>query len=142
MGFILKRLINSIFLSFGIAIVVFLLLRILPSVSFSDIYLNPRLSEEMIRRIKSAYGLDEPISIQFLNWLKEIITGNLGFSFIYRKPVINCIMESLSSTLTIGIPALVFSFGVGILIGIQSARNRGKFDSFGTILTKILGILG
>ncbi len=126
MRLVLKRLVNSIFLSIGIATLVFFLIRILPSVSFPDIYLNPRLSEEMIRKIESTYGLDKPLLIQFLNWLKGIITGNLGFSFIHRKPVINCIMESLSSTLTIGIPALVYSFGVGILIGVQSARNYGK----------------
>ncbi|CUT03131.1 hypothetical protein [Candidatus Kryptobacter tengchongensis] len=61
MSFILKRFVNSIFLSFGIATVVFFLLRILPSASFSDVYLNPRLSEEAIQKIKSAYGLDKPV---------------------------------------------------------------------------------
>ncbi|MCX7762049.1 MAG: ABC transporter permease [Candidatus Kryptonium sp.] len=126
MGFILKRLINSIFLSVGIATIVFFLIRLLPDVSFSDIYLNPRLSEDVIQRIKASYGLDKPILIQFLNWLKEIITGNFGFSFIYRKPVIDCIIDSLAPTLIIGIPAFIFSFGVGILIGIHSAKNQGK----------------
>ncbi|MEN3038481.1 MAG: ABC transporter permease [Candidatus Kryptonium sp.] len=126
MGFVLKRLINSIFLSFGIATIVFFLIRLLPDVSFSDIYLNPRLSEDVIQRIRASYGLDKPVLIQFLNWLKEIITGNFGFSFIYRKPVIDCIIESFAPTLTIGIPAFIFSFGFGILIGVQSARNQGK----------------
>ena len=126
MSFILKRFVNSIFLSFGIATVVFFLLRILPSASFSDVYLNPRLSEEAIQKIKSAYGLDKPVLIQFLNWLKEIITGNFGFSFIYRKPVINCIGEALTSTLIVGIPALIYSFSVGIFVGIQSAKAQGK----------------
>ncbi len=126
MLYILKRIANSIFLSFGIATLVFFLLRILPSASFSDIYLNPRLSEDVLSRLKFAYGLDKPVLIQFLNWLKEILTGNFGFSFIYRKPVINCIGEAFALTLTIGIPALVLSFGVGIIIGVQSARMRGR----------------
>jgi peptide/nickel transport system permease protein len=126
MLYILKRIVNSIFLSFGIATIVFFLLRILPSASFSDIYLNPRLSEDVLSRLKVAYGLDKPVLIQFLNWLKEILTGNLGFSFIYRKPVINCIGEAILFTLTIGIPALILSFGFGIFIGVQSARKRGK----------------
>jgi len=126
MDYILKRILNSIFLSLGIASVVFFLLRILPSASFADIYLNPRLSEDMISKIRSSYGLDKPILIQFLNWLKEISTGNFGFSFIYRKPVINCIIDAFGPTLMIGIPAIFYSFGIGVLIGVQSARNRGK----------------
>lgn len=126
MGYILKRILNAILLSLGIASVVFILLRVLPSTSFSDVYLNPRLSEYMLSKIRAAYGLDKPVLIQFLNWLKEILTGNFGFSFIYRKPVINCIADAIGSTLIIGIPAIVYSFGLGILIGVQSARNRGK----------------
>ncbi len=79
-------------------------------------------------RLKNAYGLDKPVLIQFFNWLKEIATGNFGFSFIYRKPVISCIFEAISLTLTIGIPALLFSFGLGIFIGVQSAQNQGKIS--------------
>ncbi len=131
MGYILKRILNAIFLSLGIASVVFILLRVLPTVSFSDIYLNPRLSEEVLLKIRSVYGLDKPVLIQFLNWLREILTGNFGFSFIYRKPVINCIADAMGPTLMIGIPAIVYSFGLGIFIGVQSARNRGKLiDKF------------
>lgn len=139
MSFVLKRLVNSAFLSFGIATLVFFLLRILPSFSFSDAYLDPRLSEEVIQKIKSAYGLDKPILIQFLSWIREIATGNLGFSFVYRKPVTHCIVEALIPTLTIGIPAFIYSFGLGILIGIQS--TKGDFKLLERILNSLLLIL-
>ncbi len=126
MSYILKRLINSIFLSLAIASSVFILLRILPSASFSDIYLNPRLSEDIILKIRASYGLDKPLIVQFLNWLKEILTGNLGFSFIYRKPVISCIIDAFGPTLMVGIPAIIYSFGFGVLLGVKLAQNRGK----------------
>jgi peptide/nickel transport system permease protein len=126
MRIILKRIFNAIFLSFGISAVVFLLLRVLPSVSFSDLYLNPRLSDEAITRIKSSYGLDKPVLVQFFVWIREIAMGNFGFSFIYRKPVIDCIFDAFLSTLIIGLPALIYSFGLGIVVGVQLARKKGK----------------
>jgi peptide/nickel transport system permease protein len=136
MRYIIRRTLQSIFLALGISITVFFLLRVIPGEPFSEIYLNPRLPDEIIARMKSSYGLDKPATVQFVNWITQIVRGNMGFSFIYRRPVSICLLEAFSITLIVGIPTLIYSFTLGISLGTLCARKRGgKIDKIITMLS-------
>ncbi len=77
--------------------------------------------------MRKLFGLDQPLYIQLLLYIKNILSGDLGFSFYYRQPVLNVIMDRVPATLQLMMPALIFSAAVGVLLGILSARKPYSF---------------
>src|SRR5207344_3404766 len=79
--------------------------------------------EAYLAEMRKVFGLDQPLYTQLLLYIKNILSGDLGFSFYYRQPVLNVIMERVPATLQVMLPALIFSAAMGILMGILSARK-------------------
>ena len=73
--------------------------------------------------MRKVFGLDQPIYIQLLLYIKNIVAGDLGFSFYYRQPVLSVILDRVPATLQLMVPALLFSATIGILLGVLSARK-------------------
>jgi peptide/nickel transport system permease protein len=79
--------------------------------------------EAYIAEMRKAFGLDQPVYIQLLLYIKNTLSGDLGFSFYYRQPVLSVILDRVPATLQLMLPALLFSAGIGILLGVLSARK-------------------
>lgn len=137
MRYVLNRVVHSVILAFGITTVVFFAVRIIPGQPFAEIYLSSNLPQQTIEKIKESFGLNKPILHQYILWLAQVLHGNFGFSFIYRRPVIECIFDSLKITALIGIPAMVYSFALGVWLGLISAR-KDKLDKFITTTALVI----
>jgi len=95
-------------------------------------------SPEFIAQIKAEYGLDQPLCWQLLVYLGQVLTGNLGFSFISRASVMETIMSRMPATLLLFGSQFVLSIIFGILLGVLSARKpRGLGDQVVTLLSLI-----
>ncbi len=95
-------------------------------------------SPEFIAQIKAEYGLDQPLYWQLLVYLGQVLTGNLGFSFISRASVMETIMSRMPATLLLFGSQFVLSIIFGILLGVLSARKpRGLGDQVVTLLSLI-----
>ena len=94
-----------------------------------------RLSETALQDKLEHYGLDKPVPLQYLYWLKNIVTGNFGESVKYKVPVTSLIQTSLPITLGLAIISFIVSQILAITLGVISAVNRGK------IIDKIISIL-
>ena len=95
-------------------------------------------SPEFIAQIKAEYGLDQPLYWQLLVYLGQVLTGNLGFSFISRASVMETIMSRMPPTLLLFGSQFVLSIIFGILLGVLSARKpRGLGDQVVTLLSLI-----
>lgn len=117
----------------GITILIFLTMRVLPgdplSLITSESSGNYVLSEEELKAARASLGLDQPYHVQYLTWMGEVLRGNLGTSFWTNEPISELILRRGPITAQIAIMAVIFSWLVGVPIGMFSAMWRNSlFD--------------
>ncbi len=133
----IKRLLLSVPLILGIITATFFMSRLAPGDPM-DMYLEPRRQSQMdpqvIELLRIKYGLDQPIHVQYVTWLKNFARGDLGESFRYRRPVKDLLVEALPYTLQLTFLAIILDALVGISLGIISAvRQYTKLDKAVTV---------
>jgi len=124
----------------GITIISFIIIHLAPGKPTAlDQALNPKVSPEIRLRMVKLYGLDKPLSRQYLEWTKRLLRFDFGQSFSDGRPVLNKILERVPLTITINLLALIFVFLAAIPLGIKAALKPGQgFDNFTTILAFVL----
>ena len=85
---------------------------------------NPHITEADIARLKHNLGLDQPVPIQYLHWLNQVVHGDFGYSTSNSETVGQAILERLPATLELMLTALVVSIVVGVIFGIISAVKQ------------------
>jgi len=127
-AYIVRRLLQAIPLLFGILTLVFILIHAAPG-DPTAMYLNPSVSPEVIERMREHWGLDQPVHIQYLRWMKSFITGDFGVSLTQNRPVAAILAERIPNTLILSGTALLLIFAIGIAIGIvQAVRQHTALD--------------
>jgi len=124
--YLIKRLLFMVPMLLGITLISFVVIHLTPGEpGILDAEMNPKVTKEVRERIRSFYGLDKPLHMQYYLWLKRIIKLDFGISFAPdRRPVIDKITERLPITITINIFSMALIFIVGIPIGIYCARYK------------------
>lgn len=136
--FILKRLAWSIFVLFGLSILIFVVARVIPG-DPARMALGPRAPQWAIDNLVRELHLDQPLYIQYWEWVKGVFVGDLGVSLVTRRPVLTDISEFLPATFEIILLAAVVETIGGILLGALSARYSGSwFDS----VVRVVAYLG
>ncbi|MGI3171082.1 ABC transporter permease [Pseudooceanicola sp. C21-150M6] len=131
---ILIRLLTMIVTLFGVAVVVFTLVRVAPGNPIA-MMLPPGASEEDIARLTALYGLDKGLVQQFAIWLGGIVQGDFGTSITLRRPVDDLVLSRLPATLELAVMALVIALILGGIVAVWGARNRGSGTEVGLDLT-------
>ena len=128
--FIIRRLFLSVFILFGVAIIIYTLIRAMPGDYVSTITAgNPNVTEEMVTRLRRLYGLDVGVFQGFVNWLSQAVRGNLGTSFIYQRPVAQVISEKMWVSFWLAFIAFIIQLLIAIPLGVISAtRQYSKLD--------------
>jgi peptide/nickel transport system permease protein len=124
--FATRRLLQTLPILFGVSLVIFGLLQIVPGNPI-DLLLPPEASPEMIAQVKAEFGFDRPLYIQYFNWLLRALSGNLGTSIFSGQPVNAEVVVALTNTLYLALPAAVIGFSMGILLGMLAALNSGHW---------------
>jgi peptide/nickel transport system permease protein len=110
---IIKRLLQAVPVLLGIATITFFIIHLAPGDPM-EMLLDPNIrarreiSPEMIEMLRKKYGLDQPIHVQYVKWIKNLAHGDLGESFSYRRPVSTLIAERIPYTLQLSVLALLF----------------------------------
>lgn len=120
-------------------ILVFLLLRLSPG-DPAGMMLGDQATPEQIAALRAQMGLDQPFFVQFVLWLKNIVTLNLGDSLFFREPVMQVIPRYAGVTILLTIAALTLAVIIGVTMGLISAMNRNKPIDRGVVATAVLGI--
>lgn len=137
--YIIRRLFLSIPVIFGILVVTFILLRLIPGEPCKAI-LGEKATPEVCERFNREQGLDKPIPVQFMIYLKNILSGNFGTSIRFSRPVTIILIERLPLTLELGSIALMLSIVVGIPAGIISAVRRNSLIDILTMVGANIGV--
>lgn len=126
--FVIKRLASAIPLLLGITVISFAVIHAAPGKPAAvEQALNPRVSRDVILRLEKLYGLDKPLHVQYLAWLKRIVRLDFGRSFIDDRPVSAKILERVPVTLCINILSLLIVLALGIPLGVRCAVKEGSF---------------
>lgn len=125
----LRRLAQAVPLVLVIATVNFLLLQLAPG-NAADVLAGEAgaATPEYMAQLRQTFGLDQPLGIQLLIYIKQIVSLDLGFSFRHNMPVIDLIGSRLGPTLLLMGTVLVVSVGVGSLLGAYAARNLNRWQ--------------
>ncbi len=137
--YIRKRLLQAIPVVFGITILTFFIMKLAPGGPLTGM-ISPRTSSESLQRAREALGLNKPIIVQYGNWLKELVQGNFGYSTYNGQEVLAQILERLPATLLLTVTAFVFSFVVGIPLGVYSATHKYSRSDYGLTIFSFIGI--
>lgn len=135
--YIAKRLLMLIPVLLGVSVIVFVIMRVF-SPDPAPIVLGQHATQKAVDSWRQANGLNDPIVIQFLNFIKGIFTGNLGMSYYTKTPVIKEILARFPATIELAVSSIVFASIFGILIGVVSAvKKNSAFDSAGMVVALV-----
>jgi peptide/nickel transport system permease protein len=136
--YIIRRIIQSVFILIIVTLLVFLTMHILtgdPILIFISSGELKNTSLEEIEILRHQFGLDRPLMVQYVDWLVGVVHGDFGISIVQREPVIKEIGRRLPITVQLSLIALVISTIIGIPAGVVCAVRRGRWiDTIVTIL--------
>lgn len=115
---------------FLISVISFLAIHSAPNSFFSAGELNPNMTKEAIEQLKAVYGLDKSLFMQYIDWVKNILTLNFGISFVTGQDVSAEILKRLPITLSMNITALISVFILSLYLGIKSALSYEKKSDY------------
>jgi peptide/nickel transport system permease protein len=124
--YVLKRLVYAIPIALAVSAVCFSLVYLAPGDPASTL-VPADSTPEVIARVKKDYGLDQPVPIQYMNWLKRAVTGDLGRSILTGRPVTQELGGAISNTFILALAAALTGFTLGILFGAIAGYHQGSW---------------
>ncbi len=112
---------------FIISLISFIAINLAPNSFFASGELNPNITPESIEQLKSIYGLDKPLYMQYLSWVIAIIQLDFGISFTSGEMVKKKILSRIPITLSINIISMVLIFIISLYLGVKSAMSKNSF---------------
>lgn len=135
--YILGRLLQAMVSMLAVVTIVFFLTRL--SGDPVDLLADVTADREQRAQLRHALGLDRPLPVQYVTYVRNVFTGNLGKSVVSRRPVLQHIRERLPASLQLGLTAMLFSVLIGIPIGVYSAVRRGRWLDQAARIFSVLG---
>ena len=136
--FLIRRLLQSVVLLFAVITASFFLVHLTPGGPDTALLQNPRVGPDEIARIRERFGLNQPLPVQYLNWLANVARLDFGRSYVYSRPATEIIQERLSPTVQLGLMSYVVAL-LGIPMGAYAAMHRG---GAGDTAVRLLASLG
>ena len=139
--YIIKRLLISILVLFGVSILIYAVAHMVPGDYVSQItQQNPKITPEMQQRMRESYGLDKGPVEGYIDWLTKALRGNLGTSFIYQKPVAEVILNYMPATVALAGISMLLELALAIPLGILAARKQYSVTDYTVVAIAIIGI--
>jgi peptide/nickel transport system permease protein len=120
-----RRLLFMVFVLWGVSIITFFLARVAPG-DPARLIAGPHANAEAIANVRAIYGLDKPVPVQYVQYLGGLLHGDLGTSFVTRRPVAEDLLAFFPATLELSLYALLIGSTIGIAIGVASALRVGS----------------
>ncbi len=130
---LIKKLIYAAITIFTVLVFNYILFRVLPGDPLVMMMRNPKTSPEMIEATKQLFGLDQPWYIQFFQYFKNMLAGDLGMSYYFKQPVASVIGSRILPTIIMVGLAEIIAIITGIFLGVLAAWKRGTKIDVGTL---------
>jgi peptide/nickel transport system permease protein len=136
--YLVRRLLHSLFVLFGVSVIVFLLLRLIPGDPVR-LLLPPEATEQMVQETRRLMGFDRPIYTQYVLYLGELLHGDLGTSIRFQRPVLDLVLERFPATLELTLVSMLIATLVAMPLGILAAVKRYSRWDAGVMLGSLVG---
>ena len=123
--YIFKRLLSSLFVLLGVVTITFFISRVIPSNPATK-WAGTRATEEQLAAAREELGLDDPLPVQYINYLKDLLHGDLGINYSTRQPVSLELATYVPATVELVLLAFVLAIIIGIPLGIYSAKKKNR----------------
>ncbi len=123
--FVARRLLQMIPLLIGITFLSFVVIDLAPGDFFDALSMNPSISPELVREMKTEFGYGQPLPVRYARWLWRAVHLDLGISIAYRVGVLDLIESRALNTVILAVASMVFTWALAIPIGIIVALRRG-----------------
>ncbi|MCI6060996.1 MAG: ABC transporter permease [Dorea sp.] len=134
--YIAKRVVAAVLTLWALVTIVFFLVRLMPG----DPFTSAKLTEQVAENMRSYYGFDKPLLVQYFVYMGNLLRGNFGYSMKYTNKTVNYIIgQTFPFSADLGIRALVLAISIGLVLGIIAARNRGKKIDFFCVIIAVIG---
>ncbi|MEC5423215.1 ABC transporter permease [Virgibacillus sp. C22-A2] len=137
--FIVSRILNMIPTLLIVAVIVFLITRMIPG-DPAAVMLGPQASVENIAKLTEQLGLNEPLYIQFFEYIGGLFQGNFGVSLAYNQPIADLIMERFPNTVVLAVSALIIAIMIGVPAGIISATKQNSLVDYVITTVSLVGV--
>jgi peptide/nickel transport system permease protein len=127
MRLFISKLLYVVLMLFIISIISFLAIHFAPNSFFASGELNPNITKESIEHLKSIYGLDKPLYIQYISWITALLHLDFGISFASGKAVKDEILSRIHITLIINVISMILVFVISLYLGIKAAFKQDSF---------------
>ncbi len=131
--YIFRRVVTAFFVFLIILTINFVIFRTLPGDPVRSLFQDPRLTPEDRDAIAALFGLDKPVWLQYLLYMKNALTGEFGMSFVYREPVTDIILDRVENTIILVGPAAVLALALGVTTGTIAAWRRNTPTDYGLL---------
>jgi peptide/nickel transport system permease protein/oligopeptide transport system permease protein len=138
-GYIIRRLLMAIPTIFGVILIVFLMVRLLPG-DPALVIAGEQATKEEVERIRHELGLDKPMYEQFFIFIGKLFQGDLGRSVRSKRPVVEDLIWYFSNTLQLALGAITFATVIGIIAGVISATKPHSLLDYAITFGSLLGI--
>ncbi|MHB1006395.1 MAG: ABC transporter permease [Chloroflexota bacterium] len=138
-AYILKRLISLAPVLMVVALVVFGILRLTPG-DPAAVMLGDNATATDIERLRRTLGLDQPLPVQFVSWMANILRGDLGYSIFLDRPVTQAIAERLQPTILLTLYALIIAVSIALPAGAIAAARQGSWLDRALMVFSLLGV--
>jgi peptide/nickel transport system permease protein len=143
--YIARRLALGALTIFAVSVLSFVIIQ-LPPGDFISTYLarvegsGSGSAEDETARLREAYGVDDPIVVQYVNWMGQVVQGDFGMSLEWNRPVGDVIGDRLPLTMVVSLAALAFTWAIALPIGIYSAVRRYSVADYALTFVGFLGL--
>ncbi|MET3728974.1 MAG: oligopeptide ABC transporter permease [Bacillota bacterium] len=136
--YITQRILYMILTLLIIATITFFLMKLLPGSPFNN---QDKLTETQRYALNEKYGLNDPVPVQYINYITKLAQGDLGYTFQFDGRTVNSlIVNGMGPSATVGFEALLFGTIVGLLLGIMAALKHNTFLDYGAMVIAVFGI--
>ncbi len=133
----LRRLLQMIPVLILVSIVIFAIIHLIPG-NPAEIMAGPNATDEQLAALKQQYGLDQALWVQYFLWLKHVLSGDLGVSFINGYPVGKLILQRIPATIELALAAAIIGLVISFPLGILSSLKPGSWlDLFTTLFSAL-----
>ena len=125
--FIIRRVFHLVPTFVGATLLAFLISQLVPGDFFAAKALEPNVRPETIERLRAQYGLDQPMLVQYVRWMGNVLRGDLGLSFSSNQPVTNLIVRPIQNSMVLVVTSIVLLWAMAIPLGVFSAVRQYSF---------------
>ncbi len=139
--YLIRRLVFAVPVLLGVSIAVFLMLHLIPGdPALAMLRGQPSVTQEDVERLREQMGLNDPLPVQYLKWIGNVLQGDFGDSIQAHRPVLTMISEQAGATIQLALVAMVLAIIIGVVLGTVSALRRNSWVDTLCSLVALFGV--